>query len=95
MLNTADRLILKANDRKMKRILRMAQLAAKGRVLPEYVEREFDGYLKCGRLKHGLLRVRCEICYDKRLVGQVKLYGRACRSTLSGSVRTLLPYPPL
>jgi hypothetical protein len=27
--------------------------------LPGYVEREFEGYLKCGRLEHGFLRVRC------------------------------------
>jgi hypothetical protein len=30
-----------------------AHLAAQGRALPGYVEREFEGYLKCGRLEHG------------------------------------------
>jgi hypothetical protein len=28
--------------------------------LPEYVEREFEEYLRCGRLEHGFLRVRCD-----------------------------------
>lgn len=31
-----------------------AHLAAQGRELPGYVQREFDDYLKCGRLEHGL-----------------------------------------
>lgn len=25
-----------------------------------YVEQEFEDYLKCGRLGHGFLRVRCD-----------------------------------
>ena len=33
-----------------------AQLAAQGSFLPSYVEREFEAYLKCGRLEHGFLR---------------------------------------
>ena len=32
-----------------------AHLAARGDALPEYVEQEFEGYLKCGRLEHGLI----------------------------------------
>ena len=39
-----------------------------GRELPDYVRREFDDYLKCGRLEHGFLRVRCESCHAERLV---------------------------
>ena len=31
----------------------VAQLAAQGTELPEYVQREFEDYLKCGRLEHG------------------------------------------
>jgi hypothetical protein len=38
-------------------------LAAQGSTLPGYAEREFDKYLKCGRLEHGFLRVRCETCH--------------------------------
>jgi hypothetical protein len=44
------------------------QLAEKGRILPGYVQREFEDYLKCGRLENGFLRVRCETCHEERLV---------------------------
>ncbi len=43
-------------------------LAREGKVLPIYVQREFKAYLKCGRLEHGFLRVRCENCHEERLV---------------------------
>ena len=29
------------------------QFVDEGRVLPDYVQREFEDYLKCGRLEHG------------------------------------------
>ena len=45
-----------------------AQLATRGTPLPEYVQREFTDYLRCGRLEHGFLRVRCESCYGEHLV---------------------------
>ena len=45
-----------------------AHLAAQGRELPGYVEREFEDYLKCGRLEHGFLRVRCDSCHAEHLV---------------------------
>ena len=45
-----------------------AELAGQGRYLPAYVTKEFDEYLKCGRLEHGFLRVRCESCHDEKLV---------------------------
>ena len=45
-----------------------AQLAAQGKELPEYVQREFEDYLKCGRLEGGFLRVRCDTCHVERLV---------------------------
>ena len=44
------------------------QLAEEGGALPDYVQREFEDYLKCGRLEHGFLRVRCETCHGERLV---------------------------
>jgi len=31
-------------------------------------QKEFEDYLKCGRLVHGFLRVRCDTCHDERLV---------------------------
>ena len=43
-------------------------LLAVGRTLPDYVHQEFEDYLKCGRLEHGFLRVRCEDCRHERLV---------------------------
>jgi len=46
----------------------VAELAAQGREVPAYVAREFEEYLKCGRLEHGFLRVRCEVCHQERLV---------------------------
>ena len=44
------------------------ELANYGKTLPTYVRNEFDEYLKCGRLEHGFLRVRCESCHDEKLV---------------------------
>jgi len=45
-----------------------AELASHGKNLPAYVTKEFDEFLKCGRLEFGFLRVRCEACHDERLV---------------------------
>jgi hypothetical protein len=39
-----------------------------GRPLPKHVQDEFAAYLKCGRLEHGFLRVRCEDCHAEKLV---------------------------
>jgi len=36
------------------------QLAPRGKFLPDHVLREFDVFLKCGRLEHGFLRMRCK-----------------------------------
>jgi len=46
----------------------LAQLAAEGKWLPDYVQQEFTGFLKCGLLEHGFLRVRCENCQHEKLV---------------------------
>jgi hypothetical protein len=37
----------------------IGQLQAQGRSLPQFVRREFEEYLKCGRLDYGFLRVSC------------------------------------
>lgn len=42
--------------------------AAEGKPLPRSVEQEFEAYLKCGRLEHGFLRVKCESCQAEKLV---------------------------
>lgn len=44
------------------------RLTAQGTAPPGYVEQEFEDYLKCGRLGHGFLRVRCDTCHTERLV---------------------------
>jgi len=46
----------------------LAQMEAHGRSLPRYVQKEFEEYLKCGRLEHGFLRVRCDNCHAEQLV---------------------------
>lgn len=46
----------------------LSHLQAEGRSLPDYVQQEFIDYLKCGRLEHGFLRVRCESCHHEKLV---------------------------
>jgi ribosomal protein S27E len=43
-------------------------VVAEGKSLPDHVHREFEAYLKCGRLEHGFLRVRCDKCHFERLV---------------------------
>ena len=45
-----------------------AMLSVQGKQLPGYVIREFDDYLKCGRLEHGILRVQCDTCHHEKLV---------------------------
>lgn len=45
-----------------------AHLEAQGTALPGYVEQKFEAYLKCGRLEHGFLRVRCDNCHAEHLV---------------------------
>ena len=44
------------------------RMVAQGTPLPNQVQREFEDYLKCGRLEHGFLRVRCESCHGEHLV---------------------------
>lgn len=46
----------------------LAALEQDGRTLPTFVQQEFAAYLKCGRLEHGFLRVRCTQCHAERLV---------------------------
>lgn len=38
------------------------------RVLPAYVRRAFERYLRCGLPEHGFLRVRCDDCGHERVV---------------------------
>ncbi len=45
-----------------------AHLAQRETVLPGYVQREFEDYLRCGRLEYGFLRLRCDSCHGEHLV---------------------------
>ena len=58
----------------------VAHRAEAGRPLHDYVEAEFDAYLKCGRLEAGLLRLRCEQC-RRTTLGQGS--GLECQATMS------------
>lgn len=47
----------------------LAQVEAEtGASLPEFIEEEFDAFLKCGILAHGFLRLRCAKCAHEKLV---------------------------
>ena len=46
--------------------------AAQGRSLPKFVVEEFEDYLKCGRLEHGFLRVRCETCHHEKFASAAR-----------------------
>ena len=43
-------------------------LRERGRFLPGFVFHEFHDYLKCGRLQHGFVRVKCNSCRNELLV---------------------------
>jgi len=43
-------------------------MAARGAPLPNYVRREFEDHLNCGRLEGGFSRVRCDTCRAEQLV---------------------------
>ena len=46
----------------------VAHMFQQERPLPDYVQQEFEDYLRCGRLEHGFLRVRCDTCHAEHLV---------------------------
>jgi ribosomal protein S27E len=46
----------------------LSHLSESGKTLPQYVQTEFEEYLKCGCLEHGFLRVQCESCHQEQLV---------------------------
>ncbi len=46
----------------------LVYMVEQGKPLPYHVQKEFDEYLKCGRLEHGFLRVQCSSCHKERLV---------------------------
>jgi len=46
----------------------LAHLGELDKSLPQYIQDEFEAYLKCGCLDHGFLRVQCESCHHELLV---------------------------
>ena len=46
----------------------LAHLSESDKTLPQYIQNEFEDYLKCGRLEHGFMRVQCESCHHEQLV---------------------------
>ena len=71
--------------------------------MPRYVDEEFEAYLKCGRLEHGFLRVRCERCHAEKLVAFSckrrgfcpSCGGRRMAETAALLVDELLPRQPI
>ena len=64
-----------------------AHLAMQSRELPDYVHREFEDYLKCGRLEHGFLRVRCGIWSRSAASGEG--FCPSCGATAHGRKRSV------
>ena len=46
----------------------LTYISDQGKPLPRHVQKEFDEFLKCGRLEYGFLRVQCSTCHKERLV---------------------------
>ena len=67
--------------------------SAQGKQLPGYVAREFYGYLKCGRLEHGFLRVRCETCHHQKLVAFSCKHRGFCPCCGARRMVGSVPYP--
>ena len=61
----------------------LTYMESHGKTLPTHIKKEFDAYLKCGRLEHGFIRVRCEDCHHERLVAF------SCKKR--GILRAILP----
>ena len=46
----------------------LAYLSESDKILAQYVQDEFEAYLKCCCLEHGFLRVQCESCHHELLI---------------------------
>jgi len=55
----------------------------KDRVVPWFVRRETEAFLRCGILRHGFLRLRCESCGDERPI-PFSCKGRSVCTSCSG-----------
>jgi hypothetical protein len=74
-----------------------------GHPLPDFVQKEFREYLRCGILAHGFLRVQCGSCHNEHLVAfSCKLRGfcpscggRRMAETAAHLVDQVLPVKPI
>lgn len=74
-----------------------------GQPLPEFVEKEFYEYLRCGILAYGFLRVQCESCHKESLVAFsckrrgfcLSCGGRRMSETAMHLVDHVLPVKPI
>jgi hypothetical protein len=55
------------------------EVEAADRSLPQFVRRELEGFLRCGRIEWGFARQNCPVCNFERLIG-LPCRGRACPS---------------
>jgi len=63
--------------------------------LPAYAQREFEEYLKCGRLEHGSLRMRCMSCHQVQLVAfSCKCRGFCPGCAAPGAIEVFAASPP-
>lgn len=62
-----DSVLYQIVQQNLETFLRLVQEET-GHPLPNFVEKEFRDYLKCGLLVYGFLRVQCETCYHDKLV---------------------------
>ncbi len=77
--------------------------ASTGSELPRFIKDEFDAFLECGILAHGLLRLRCGDCgHDKLLAFSCKRRGfcpscgaRRMSRTLAHLVDHVIPHVPV
>ena len=46
----------------------LAYVEAERKKLPKHVVSEFDGFLRCGLLQYGFVRVKCQSCNFERIV---------------------------
>jgi len=80
-----------------------AQLGEQGATLPRFVHREFERYLRCGRLEEGFVRVVCTGCRHEHLVAfSCKCRGfcpscgaRRMVESAAGLVEHVFPHVPI
>jgi len=86
----------------METFFKTVESRPKGRVFPSYVRKEFQGYLNCGRLDQGFLKLVCDGCEKTHLLAfSCKMRGfcpscgarRMCQ-TAAYLVDRVLPYAP-